>query len=143
MMQGVDPARSRQMSLVRHKNTKPEMMVRQLVHALGYRFRLHRKDLPGKPDLVFPSRRAAVFVHGCFWHQHPDPECRLARMPKSRQDFWRPKLEGNRKRDERNIVALEAAGWRVLIVWECQIKDSASVANRLAGFLNAAVDHPD
>jgi DNA mismatch endonuclease, patch repair protein len=94
------------MSRVRGKGSQPERIVRSLVHRLGYRFRLHGARLPGKPDLVFPARRKVIFVHGCFWHRHPDPECRLARLPKSRQDFWVPKLEGNRSRDERNISAL-------------------------------------
>ncbi|BDA85504.1 very short patch repair endonuclease [Aureimonas sp. SA4125] len=135
MTDTVDPARSRQMALVRGKDTKPEMAVRRLAHALGYRFRLHRKDLPGRPDLVFPSRRAAVLVHGCFWHRHDDQECRLARLPKSRPEFWIPKLEGNRQRDFRNVAALEAAGWRVLMVWECQLRDTAALADRLKDFL--------
>ena len=135
MTEGVDPARSRQMALVRGKDTKPELVVRRLAHALGYRFRLHRKDLPGKPDLVFPSRRAVVFVHGCFWHRHPDPDCKLARLPKTRTEFWVPKLEGNRQRDERNVAALEAAGWRVLTVWECQLRDVDALGERMRDFL--------
>ncbi|MEF2550929.1 very short patch repair endonuclease [Aurantimonas sp. A2-1-M11] len=135
MTEGVDPARSRQMALIRGKDTKPEMIVRRLAHSLGYRFRLHRKDLPGKPDLVFPSRRAAVFVHGCFWHRHGDPECRLARLPKSRPEFWLPKLESNRQRDFRNVAALEAAGWRVLTVWECQLRNVDALDERMREFL--------
>lgn len=94
--------RSERMSRVRSKNTVPELAVRRLVHALGYRFRLHRRDLPGTPDLAFPGHHKAIFVHGCFWHRHPDPDCKLARMPKSRQEFWKLKLEGNRARDLRN-----------------------------------------
>jgi DNA mismatch endonuclease (patch repair protein) len=99
------------MALVRHKGSVAERLVRSTAHRLGYRFRLHGAHLPGKPDLVFASRRKVIFVHGCFWHRHPDPDCRLARLPKSRQEFWIPKLEGNRVRHER---ALEALGWGAL-----------------------------
>lgn len=121
------------MALVRARDTKPEMVVRRMVHALGYRYRLHRKDLPGKPDLVFPRIRSAIFVHGCFWHRHP--VCKLARMPKSRLDFWQPKLEGNRDRDERNQSELEALGWRYLIVWECELGHREQLKNKLLAFL--------
>lgn len=117
-----DTARSAQMSRIRGRDTKPEMRVRRALHAAGLRYRLHAKDLPGKPDLVFRGRRIALFVHGCFWHQHPDPNCKLSRMPKSKLDFWRPKLEGNRLRDEKNRSALEAEGWTVVEVWECETK---------------------
>jgi DNA mismatch endonuclease (patch repair protein) len=115
-----DKARSAQMALIRARDTKPELKVRRAIHAAGLRYRLHAKDLPGRPDLVFRSRRIVIFVHGCFWHQHPDPSCKLARMPKSRLEFWRPKLEGNRQRDIRTRGELEARGWSVLEVWECQ-----------------------
>lgn len=108
------------MALIKGRDTKPEMRVRRAMHAAGLRYRLHAKDLPGKPDLVFRARRVAVFVHGCFWHQHPDPSCKLARMPKSKLDFWRPKLEGNRLRDVKVREELEARGWSVVEVWECQ-----------------------
>jgi DNA mismatch endonuclease (patch repair protein) len=118
----IDRARSAQMALVRGRDTKPELLVRRTLHAAGLRYRLQAKDLIGKPDLVFRSRRIAVFVHGCFWHQHPDPNCRLARMPKSKLDFWAPKLKGNRLRDERVKIELERQGWRVIEVWECQTK---------------------
>lgn len=133
-----------QMARVRNKDTKPELFVRRLAHSLGYRFRLHRRDLPGKPDLVFPSRRAVVFVHGCFWHQHPDPACKLARMPKTRLDFWIPKLEGNRERDERTIERLEASGWRVLTVWQCELRDREVLVGRLTAFLGppGSFTHP-
>jgi DNA mismatch endonuclease (patch repair protein) len=116
----VDPARSAQMALVRGRDTKLELRVRKALHAAGLRYRLHARDLPGRPDIVFRSRRLAVFVHGCFWHQHPDPACSLARMPKSRREFWGPKLTGNRQRDLRNRAELEAAGWTVVEVWECE-----------------------
>lgn len=126
--------RSRRMAMVRSADTRPEMRVRRLVHGMGYRYRLHRKDLPGKPDLVFPGRRAVIFVHGCFWHRHDD--CPLARMPKSRREFWEPKLEGNKRRDEREIAALRAAGWRVMVIWECEIRDAVAVAARVRDFLD-------
>lgn len=125
------------MSRVRAKDSSPELKVRRLVHALGYRFRLHRRDLPGTPDLVFPGRRKVIFVHGCFWHRHPDPECRLARMPKSRQEFWEPKLEGNRARDLRTETALKDAGWGVMTVWECGLRDVASLENEIRTFLDS------
>lgn len=121
----VDPARSAQMAKVKNRDTKPEMRVRQALHAAGLRYRLHAKDLPGKPDIVLRSRRIAIFVHGCFWHRHPDPSCKLARMPKSRVDFWAPKLEANRARDVRNETALLDMGWRVLTIWECEISNEA------------------
>lgn len=105
------------------RDTKPELIVRRLVHGMGYRYRLHRKDLPGKPDLVFGPRKKVIFVHGCFWHQHPDPLCKIARMPKSRLDFWRPKLDANRARDDRDSTALENMGWTVLTLWECGLRD--------------------
>ena len=116
----VDPARSAQMALVKGKDTKPEMVVRRLVHALGYRFRLHRNDLPGKPDIVVPRLWKAIEVRGCFWHQHPDPTCWRARVPKLRQEFWLPKLEGNAARDHANKIALQDLGWDILVVWECE-----------------------
>lgn len=127
--------RSERMSRVRGADTKPEMIVRRLAHGLGYRYRLHRRDLPGKPDLVFPSRRKAIFVHGCFWHRHPDPTCALARLPKSRLEFWRAKLEGNRERDERNEARLRDMGWGVLVVWECQLRDRPALERTIRGFL--------
>jgi DNA mismatch endonuclease (patch repair protein) len=128
-------ARSERMSRVRSKDTGPEMLVRSLVHSLGYRFRLHRKDLPGSPDLVFVTKRKAIFVHGCFWHRHPDSTCKLARLPKSRPEFWLPKLEGNAARDMRNQEALATAGWDVLILWECQLKDLSSIKKIIRSFL--------
>ena len=125
--------RSERMSRVRGKDTKPEMLVRRLVHGLGYRYRLHRRDLPGNPDMVFPSRCKAIFVHGCFWHRHPN--CKLARIPKSRRDFWVPKLEGNRKRDLANEKRLREMGWEPMVIWECETKDAESLANRITLFL--------
>lgn len=117
-------ARSAQMALIGARNTKPEMRVRCALHSAGLRYRLHTKGLPGKPDIVFPRARVALFVHGCFWHQHPDPTCKLARMPKSRLEFWRPKLEGNRARDGKVRAKLEELGWMVIEAWECQTKRS-------------------
>lgn len=130
-------ARSERMSRIRAKDSQPEMIVRRLVHGMGYRYRLHRRGLPGTPDLVFGPKRKVIFVHGCFWHRHPDPSCRLVRMPKSRQEFWGPKLEGNRARDQRNVAALEAEGWQSLVVWECEATgDREALADKLRGFLD-------
>ena len=113
-------ARSRNMSAIRSANTKPELLLRRALHARGFRFRLHRKDLPGTPDLVFAGRRAAVFVHGCFWHRHPS--CRYATTPATRDDFWQAKFAANIARDAKVVAALEGAGWHVATVWECQLK---------------------
>lgn len=130
----VDPqTRSRIMSGIRGKNTKPEMLVRRLLHSMGYRYRLHARELPGKPDIVFRRQRIAIFVHGCFWHQHSG--CRLSRMPKSRVCFWQPKLEANKLRDQNNHIVLENNGWRVLTVWECQLADIADVKETLVRFI--------
>ncbi len=129
--------RSKRMALVRNKDTRPEMLVRRLVHGLGYRYRLHRADLPGKPDLVFPSRRKVLFVHGCFWHRHPG--CKNTRMPKSRLDFWRTKLETNRERDLKSQEELVAGGWGVLVVWECQVGE-VGLVDRIRRFLDGDED---
>lgn len=134
--------RSERMARIRHKDTGPERIVRGLVHSLGYRYRLHAADLPGRPDLVFRSRRAVIFVHGCFFHRHPDRKCRLARLPKSRLEFWLPKLNGNRRRDLRNERALKIAGWRVLTLWECQLANKIHVIRRLVKFLGPARKTP-
>ena len=135
-MDTISPAeRSQVMARVRSKNSQPEMSVRRLVYALGYRYRLHAQKLPGHPDLVFRSRRKVIFVHGCFWHRHDN--CALARMPKSRLDFWGPKLEGNRKRDQRNIQELIIDGWSVLTIWECEIGDMKKLERQLRRFLDA------
>lgn len=114
-------ARSRNMAKIRGKNTRPELAVRRAAHALGLRFRLHRRDLPGTPDLVFPRRRIALFVHGCFWHRHPG--CGFAYTPKSRVEFWQAKFDGNVERDKRKQADLAAAGWRVVVVWECETRE--------------------
>lgn len=126
--------RSERMSRVRSKDTKPEMRVRRLVHGLGYRYRLHVRELPGTPDLVFPSRRAVIFVHGCFWHRHEN--CALARLPKSRLDFWRKKLESNTTRDAAQQERLRELGWRVLVVWECQLGDTTKLTDTIRHFLD-------
>lgn len=130
--------RSERMSRVRGKDTKPELIVRRLLHGLGYRYRLHAGDLPGKPDIVFRGRRKAIYVHGCFWHRHPDPACRLARLPKTRREFWVPKLEGNRRRDIENQRRLTEMGWDFLLVWECEIgqADAPALRHRLCRFLD-------
>lgn len=106
------------MSKIRSEDTKPEVLLRSLLHKAGYRFRLHRKDLPGKPDIVFPGLRKVIFVHGCFWHQHPG--CREGRLPGSRQNYWRPKLERNTQRDEIAMRELRKEGWDVIVIWECE-----------------------
>ena len=128
-------ARSERMSRIRNKDTRPEMQVRRLAHGLGYRYRLHGANLPGKPDLVFSRRRKVIFVHGCFWHRHPDIHCKLARLPKSRLDFWRPKLENNRARDLENQKKLAMEGWQVLVLWECELHDVHSLEQRIRNFL--------
>ncbi|WNG19263.1 very short patch repair endonuclease [Cystobacter fuscus] len=135
-MDTMTPAeRSERMARVRNKDTKPEFRVRRLVTAMGYRYRLHYKKVPGHPDLAFPGRRKAIFVHGCFWHRHPDAACPLARLPKSRLEFWLPKLEGNRARDLRKEAELRERGWAVFVVWECQLRDEASLGQMLRLFL--------
>jgi DNA mismatch endonuclease, patch repair protein len=127
--------RSRCMASIRGKNTKPELIVRSLVHRMGYRFRLHRRELPGKPDLVFVGRRSVIFVHGCFWHQHAD--CRLASKPATRATFWKAKFEANVSRDRRVRRKLMALGWRVLVIWECQTCDLVRLESRVLSFLKA------
>jgi len=130
-------ARSERMRRVRGKDSNAERRARSVAHRMGYRFRLHRSALPGKPDLVFPARRKVIFVHGCFWHRHADPNCALARLPKSRQDFWLPKLEGNRRRDLRIEDELRGRGWRSLVIWECQIRDTSFLENEIRTFLDS------
>lgn len=125
--------RSWLMSRVGGRNTQPELIVRSLVHRLGYRFRLHGKGLPGKPDLVFASRRAVIFVHGCFWHRHEG--CKYATSPKSRRKYWNDKFAANVARDRRTVGRLRRMGWRVMTVWACEIKRPASLERRLVRFL--------
>jgi len=135
--------RSRMMAGIRGKDTAPEMMLRRALHRRGFRYRLHVGDLPGRPDMVFPARRAIIMVHGCFWHGH---DCHLFKWPASRQDFWREKIEGNRKRDEAVASALRAAGWRVLTVWECATKGrfrqkEEEIADAAAVWLSGGTDN--
>ncbi len=126
------------MRAVRSKNTTPELKLRRLLHGAGYRFRLHRKDLPGSPDLTFPGRSAVVFVHGCFWHGH---DCkRGARAPKSNADYWTAKISRNVARDARILDALTASYWRVAVVWECELKDPQAVLARISAFLDRVAD---
>lgn len=124
--------RSENMRAIRSKDMLPELAVRRLVHKAGYRYRLHRSGLPGKPDLVFGGRRKVIFVHGCFWHAHG---CKSGHIPKSNVDYWVPKLRRNQARDEKNLAALAAGGWKSLVVWECEVKDPLSVCGRIKRFL--------
>jgi DNA mismatch endonuclease (patch repair protein) len=124
--------RSERMSRIRKTDTKPEMIVRRLVHGIGYRYRLHASDLPGHPDLVFRPRRKVIFVHGCFWHQHG---CRQYRQPRTKRSFWVPKLEGNKERDQTNQKKLSAMGWKFLVIWECELQDKEKLRERITEFL--------
>ena len=126
--------RSRIMAKVKSKGMKPEMRVRKLLHGLGYRYRLHRANLPGRPDLVFPVRRKVVFVNGCFWHRHDG--CSRVRIPATNRDYWLYKLESNYTRDIRNVALLEEQGWSVMTVWECQLQDIQATTDRLVSFLD-------
>lgn len=123
--------RSHIMRSVGSRNTGPELIVRSLLHRMGFRFSLHRKDLPGRPDIVLPKHRAVIFVHGCFWHGHG---CAKGRLPKSRLDFWGPKIERNRNRDTESVKMLRAEGWRVLTIWQCQTKDTDRLQKQLTNF---------
>lgn len=124
--------RSEIMRAVHCKNTKPEILVRKLVYSMGYRYRLHSKELPGKPDLVFPGRRKVIFVHGCFWHGH---KCSKGNAPKSNQDYWLPKLKENRVRDAQTKKRLKALGWDSIVIWQCQLKRTDLVQQRIMKFL--------
>ena len=130
--------RSSMMSGIRGKDTKPEIIIRCLLHQFGYRFRLHRKDLPGRPDIVLPKWRTVIFVNGCYWHGHED--CHLFRPPKTRTEFWTNKIEKNQARDQRNHTALEDAGWKVLVIWECAVSKKLSLtAEQLEAAIAAAL----
>lgn len=132
----VSDARRRNMQAVRAKDTKPEMVVRRLLHRMGYRYRLHVKELPGRPDIVLPARRAVIEVRGCFWHRHADPACKNAVLPATRRDWWAAKLARNAARDAANIAVLAEMGWRVCVVWECEVRADAEAAMaRIAQFL--------
>jgi DNA mismatch endonuclease, patch repair protein len=121
------------MARVQGYNTRPEVKIRSILHRMGYRFRLHRKDLPGRPDIVLPRYRTVVFVHGCFWHQHPG--CPRAARPTTNTEFWNKKLDGNVQRDQRFLLELESLGWRALVIWGCQIKDEPTLQQLLAEFI--------
>jgi DNA mismatch endonuclease (patch repair protein) len=131
----VDPDRGAQMRLIRSKDTKPELALRRALFARGYRYRLHSKRLPGSPDLVFPGRKKAIFVHGCFWHRHEG--CKKCRTPKTRLDYWLPKFASNVSRDARDQALLADAGWRALVVWECELDDMERTLKRVVRFLDS------
>ena len=127
--------RSRIMSRIRSMDTKPEMAVRRILHGLGYRYRLHRSDLPGRPDLTFPSRRKVIFVNGCFWHNHQG--CEMARIPSSNRDYWQTKFEKNRSRDKRNLALLKRVGWTPFTIWECELSKPAALTEKMIAFLES------
>lgn len=131
--------RSENMRRIRSKGMKPEIVVRTITHSMGFRYRLHGAKLPGKPDLVFPSRRKVIFVHGCFWHGHGDPGCVDGRrQPKSNLNYWLPKLARNKERDAENLIALAALGWSALTIWECETRDRDTLSTRIQAFLDSA-----
>lgn len=134
MTEPPSPTRSRIMAAIRSTNTRPEMVVRRLTHGMGYRYRLHGARLPGRPDLVFASRRKAIFVHGCFWHRHSCP--RGERTPKTNRAYWRHKLRRNVERDAHNLDRLQQLGWEALVIWECEIKERDALAERIRLFLD-------
>lgn len=129
--------RSENMRRITGKDTVPELTVRRIAHRLGYRYRLHRTNLPGSPDLVFPSRGKVIFVHGCFWHFHAPSRCKIAHTPKSNKPFWQRKLLRNRRRDTRNRKALHALGWETMVLWECETKNEERIEKRLIEFLGS------
>lgn len=137
----VSEQRSRLMARVRQRDTKPEIAVRRAAHTMGFRFRLQRRDLPGRPDLVFPRLRKALFVHGCFWHSHPG--CKWATVPKTRTEYWDAKLAANRERDARVEHEVAELGWDVGIVWECETRDADLLESRLREFLDRTLDYAD
>ena len=128
--------RSLRMARIPSKNSKPEMLVRRIIHGMGYRYRLHVTELRGKPDIVFPRWKKVIFVHGCFWHQHKSRECRLARMPKSNLDYWCEKLEKNFFRDRVNRHKLKSLGWEVLVIWECELRNHDNIKASVRSFLD-------
>ncbi len=121
VMHKISEQRARNMSAIKSKNTKPEIAVRKLLHSMGYRFRLHRKDLPGSPDIVLPKYKTVIFVHGCFWHRHEN--CKYASTPKTRKEFWNKKFNDNILRDKKNLEILSSLGWKIIIIWECEIRN--------------------
>ena len=131
----ISSARSKNMSAIKSKNTKPEIEVRKLLHSMGFRFRLHRKDLPGSPDIFLPKFKTVIFVHGCFWHRHEN--CKYASNPKTRREFWESKFKANVKRDIKNQVKLKSLGWESTIIWGCEIKNKRLLINKLQNiFIN-------
>ena len=126
----ISASRSKNMSAIKSKNTKPEVEVRKLLHSMGFRFRLHKKDLPGSPDIVLPKYKTVIFVHGCFWHRHQ--RCKFASNPKTRVDFWNKKFNDNIERDIKNQEDLESLGWESKIIWECEIKDKKKLEKKLS-----------
>lgn len=132
--------RSWNMSRIKGSNTGPERIVRSILHRMGYRFRLHRKDLPGKPDITLPKHKSVIFVHGCFWHRHKG--CKDATLPKTRRSFWRNKLEGNAARDRVKERALRVLGWKVIVLWECEIQHTEKVGHRLSQLLRRLSSKP-
>lgn len=133
--------RSEVMSRVKGINTTPELRVRRALHAMGFRFRLHRKDLPGKPDIVLPKHRLCLFVHGCFWHQHEG--CKRATFPDTNREFWAKKFEQNRERDKRITSELVQAGWRVCVIWECQTKDENALSSEISRCFDQTYSPPN
>lgn len=129
------------MSRIRSRDTKPEKAVRSLLHGMGYRFRVDHRPLPGRPDIAFPARCAAVFVHGCFWHQHPDPACLDGRRPRSNENFWNAKLDRTFERDSAALAELTSLGWRVLVIWECEVPRREALKERLTAFLGPPKRH--
>ncbi len=127
--------RKRNMSAIRGKNTKPEMLVRRMLHSLGYRYRIHQKHLPGRPDIVFTRRKKVILIHGCFWHQHT--ACREGRIPSSRTDYWKEKLDRNVTRDSANKIKLLSQGWEVLVLWECEIERGNGLQEKIVSFLDS------
>tara|TARA_B100000925_G_scaffold264554_1_gene223152 strand:+ start:97 stop:516 length:420 start_codon:yes stop_codon:yes gene_type:complete len=130
----VSEQRSRNMSAIKSKNTKPEIIVRKLLHSKGYRFRLHKKDLPGSPDIVLPKYKTVIFVHGCFWHRHQN--CKYASNPKTRREFWEKKFKENIERDKKTQKKLKNLGWKTKILWECEIKKQDKLIKKIEDFLN-------
>ena len=134
VMHKISEQRSRNMSAIKSKNTKPEIFVRKLLHSMGYRFRLHKKDLPGSPDIVLPKYKTVIFVHGCFWHRHQN--CKYASNPKTRIEFWEKKFKENIERDKKTQEKLKNLGWKTKIVWECEIKKQDKLIKKIEDFLN-------
>ena len=133
-MTGISEQRSRNMSAIKSKNTKPEIAVRKLLHSMGYRFRLHRKDLPGSPDIVLPKYKTIIFVHGCFWHRHEN--CKYASTPKTRKEFWKSKFKANVKRDKEIQEKIKNIGWKSVVIWECELKSTKQIKQKFLELKN-------